>query len=134
MTYLLDTCVIIDLLRGDANTIQIMKSKSPNLVALSSITEFELRYGLIKGKNLKRNSKIAVEAILQEVNLINFGSKEAYFAAQIRNNLTQKGIPIGPYDVLIAATAVANELILVTSNIKEFSRIEELTSENWRSF
>ncbi|MGL5078460.1 MAG: type II toxin-antitoxin system VapC family toxin, partial [Waterburya sp.] len=42
------------------------------------------------------------------------------------------GTPIGAYDLLIAATALANELILVTSNTKEFSRVKHLVLENWR--
>ncbi|HBH07077.1 MAG TPA: VapC toxin family PIN domain ribonuclease [Flavobacteriales bacterium] len=132
MVYLLDTCVIIDLIRGDTNTIEALKSKSPDLVAISTITEFELRYGLAKTPNLKTKSKRAVESLLQEVNLQNFESKEAKKAAEIRNKMKLLGTPIGPYDVLIAATALANDLILVTSNLGEFSRINELKIENWR--
>ncbi len=132
MIYLLDTCVIIDLIKGDANTIQAMKSKSPDQVAISSITEFELRYGMEQTSKLKSKSKSIVEAILSEVKTLNFESKEAVIAAKIRNNLRVLGTPIGPYDFLIAATALANDLILVTSNEKEFTRIQDLKIENWR--
>ncbi len=132
MIYLLDTCVIIDLIKGDANTIQAMKSKSPDQVAISSITEFELRYGMEQTSKLKNKSKGIVEAILSEINTLNFESKEAVKAAEIRNNLRALGTPIGPYDFLIAATALANDLILVTSNEKEFTRIQDLKIENWR--
>ncbi len=132
MIYLLDTCVIIDLIKGDANTIQAMKSKSPDEVAISSITEFELRYGMEQASKLKSKSKNIVEAILSEINTLNFESKEAVKAAEIRNSLRALGTPIGPYDFLIAATALANDLILVTSNEKEFTRIQDLKIENWR--
>ncbi len=133
MSYLLDTCVIIDIIKGDANTIQIMKSKSPDQVMISSISEFELRYGLAQASKLKSRSKSIVEAILSEISILNFGSKEATRAAEIRNTLRIQGKPIGPYDVLIAATALAFDLKLVTSNEKEFSRLSDLTIEDWRS-
>ncbi len=132
MVYLLDTCVIIDLIRGDESTVDIMKSTAPNQVSISSITEFELRYGLEKASNLKNRSRIIVEEILAEINTLNFNSNEAIVAAKVRNRLRQKGTPIGPYDVLISATALVNNLVLVTSNEKEFNRIEELEIENWR--
>jgi len=133
MIYLLDTCVIIDLVKGDIHTIQSLKSKSPNQLAISSVTEFELRYGIEQSAGHKSKSKHIVEAFLAEITILHFGSKEAIKAAEIRNHLRALGTPIGPYDFLIAATAMANELILVTSNEREFSRIQELKIENWRS-
>ena len=105
MTYLLDTCVIIDLIKGDAHTIKTLKSKSPDLVAISTITEFELRYGLEQSAKRKSKSQSIVEAILSEINILSFESKEAAKAAEIRNHLRALGTPIGPYDYLIAATA-----------------------------
>ncbi len=132
MNYLLDTCVIIDLVKGDTSTIQTMKSKSPDQVSISTISEFELRYGMEQAVKLKSKSKSIVEAILSEINILDFGSKEAEKAAAIRNQLRAPGTPIGPYDFLIVATALANDLILVTSNEKEFTRIQELKIENWR--
>lgn len=133
MSYLLDTCVIIDLVKGDTNTIQAMKSKSPYEVNLSTITEFELRYAMEQTSKLKSKSKSIVEAILSEINILNFESKDAKKAAEIRNQLRTLGTTIGPYDFLIAATALANNMMLVTSNEKEFTRIQELKIENWRS-
>ncbi len=132
MTYLLDTCVIIDLVKGDPNTIEAMKSKSPDQVNISTITEFELRYGIGQASKLKSKSKSIVEAMLLEINILDFGSKEAAKAAEIRNHLRALGTPIGPYDFLIAATALANDLILVTSNEKEFTRVQYLKIQNWR--
>jgi len=132
MTYLLDTCVIIDLVKGDLNTLQTLKSLSPNQIFVSTVTEFELRYGLEKVSNRSNKSKGIVEGLLSEINKLNFEEKEAKVAAKIRNYLSGLGTPIGPYDVLIAATALANDLILVTSNENEFKRIQALKIENWR--
>lgn len=53
--------------------------------------------------------------------------------AKARANLKQRGQPIGAYDVLVAGTALAHELILVTSNVREFRRVEGLRIEDWRS-
>jgi tRNA(fMet)-specific endonuclease VapC len=117
--------------KGDANTIETLKSKSPDQVVISSITEFELRYGL-EQSSLKSKSRRIVEAMLSEITILHFESKEAVKAAEIRNHLRLLGTPIGPYDFLIAATALANDLILVTSNEKEFKRIKNLKIENWR--
>ncbi|QSE96683.1 PIN domain-containing protein [Fulvivirga lutea] len=130
MVYLLDTCVIIDFIKGDANTISSIKSKSPVEVAISSITEFELRYGMEQSTNTK--SKKILNALLSEITILDFSSKEAEIAAQIRNQLRVLGTPIGPYDMLIAATSISNKLVLVTSNEKEFLRIDGLIIENWR--
>jgi tRNA(fMet)-specific endonuclease VapC len=60
-----------------------------------------------------------------------FGIDEVRCAASIRANLEKKGTPIGPYDVLIAGTALSNKGILVTHNTKEFERVEGLQLEDW---
>jgi tRNA(fMet)-specific endonuclease VapC len=54
-------------------------------------------------------------------------------ASQIRAILRSQGQPIGPYDVLIAATAVQHQLIMVTANQREFDRVPGLQTENWRN-
>ena len=130
MIYLLDTCVIIDLVKGDVNTIETMKSKSPNQVVIFTITEFELRCGIEQSSRNKSKSRRIVEPVLSEINTLSFESKEATKAAEIRSYLRSLGTLIGPYDFLIAATALTNDLILVTSNEKEFVRVTNLKTEN----
>jgi tRNA(fMet)-specific endonuclease VapC len=53
-------------------------------------------------------------------------------AAQVRAFLESRGIPIGPYDTLLAGHALSQSLILVTANVTEFSRVPGLTIENWK--
>jgi len=65
------------------------------------------------------------------VETLPFGDEEARLSAAIRASLEKKGAPIGAHDVLIAGTALANQGVLVTHNIKEFSRISKLKLENW---
>ena len=63
--------------------------------------------------------------------MLPFGNQEARFSAGIRAQLEKNGTPIGPYDLLIAGTALVHQGILVTNNTKEFTRIPELKIENW---
>jgi tRNA(fMet)-specific endonuclease VapC len=65
------------------------------------------------------------------VKIIPFGEKEAHASALIRADLEKKGLPIGPFDTLIAGTAMSNNLILVTRNTKEFSRVKSLQIDDW---
>jgi tRNA(fMet)-specific endonuclease VapC len=65
------------------------------------------------------------------VSTIPFTYKEAETAAIIRAKLEKAGTPIGPYDTLIAGTALRADCVLVINNTKEFSRVENLRVENW---
>lgn len=65
------------------------------------------------------------------MNIFQFGPKEARVAAGIRAELEKRGTPIGPYDILIAGTAVSTNSILITNNRKEFARVDRLKIDNW---
>jgi tRNA(fMet)-specific endonuclease VapC len=65
------------------------------------------------------------------LNLIDLDRSSAIEAATIRAQLEKKGMPIGPYDLLIAGLARSLDMTLVTSNTKEFERIVGLHLENW---
>lgn len=132
MDYLLDTCVVSDFIKGDNNTLIRLKAKSPLQIKISSITAYELQYGLEKNDQLKKSVKKAVLGFLRDIEIIPFQIDMAKQAAIIRSNLEQAGKPIGSYDILIAATALTLDLMLVTSNEKEFSRIPNLKMENWK--
>ena len=64
--------------------------------------------------------------------MVPFGVDAAYVTGQLRASLARAGTPIGPYDVMIAGTALVHGLILVTANMREFSRVLGLQLENWR--
>ena len=133
MRYLLDTCVVSDFVKGEANTSQKLKSVSPEDIAVSAITSMELKYVL--ANNPQRAVKIQplIDSFLSSVTILTFGEEEAKQTAQIRNFLKQAGTPIGAYDVLIGATAITHNLILVTANVREFERIPNLQIQNWRN-
>ncbi|MFM6254402.1 MAG: PIN domain-containing protein, partial [Dolichospermum sp.] len=73
-----------------------------------------------------------IETFLISITVLNFTLQEAEKAAEIRSILKIAGSPIGSYDVLIAATALSHNLMIITSNVREFQRVPNLQIENWR--
>ncbi|MCW6037337.1 PIN domain-containing protein [Spirulina subsalsa FACHB-351] len=69
---------------------------------------------------------------LSSVTILPFTNAEAEKAAEIRALLKSQGQPIGAYDVLIAATALEHQLLMITANQREFNRVVGLQTENWR--
>lgn len=132
MRYLLDTCVISDFIKGEAGTKIRLKQTPPVDIAVSAITVMELRYGLVL--NLQRAQKIepAISSFLSSATILPFSTVEAEQAAQIRAVLKSQGQPIGAYDVLLAATALQHNLLMITANQREFDRVPGLQTENWR--
>jgi tRNA(fMet)-specific endonuclease VapC len=73
-----------------------------------------------------------IDSLLQKIDAVPFCFDAAYVTGRLRATLTRAGTPIGPYDVMIAGTALVQGLILVTANTREFSRVSGLQLENWR--
>ncbi len=99
---------------------------------LCSVVKAELLYGAAKNDNPQgRLNKI--QPFLDRFSSLPFDDNAAAYYAEIRAGLEKKGLPIGPNDLLIASIAVANQLVLVTHNVREFGRIDELTLEDWEA-
>ena len=131
MHYLLDTDICIYLIKKrPPEVLERFRQHSPQDVAISIITLFELEYGVEKSQNPQR-SKDALAKFFLPLNLINLDRSSAIEAAIIRAQLEKKGMPIGPYDLLIAGLARSRDMTLVTNNIKEFERVVSLHLENW---
>jgi len=128
--YMLDTNTLIYFFKGMGNVSKRLFTHSPKDIYISSMVLYELQVGIAKSNNPQKREKQLLE-LLQQINLISFSQKEAKVSALIRADLEAKGIPIGPMDILIAGSAKANNLILVTHNIKEFTRVDELKIEDW---
>ena len=107
-----------------------MLSISPSEIALSTIVLFELEVGIAKSVS-PRKRKTQLQEFTSLVNIISFDRAAAESAAGIRAKLEKRGVSIGPYDILIAASALATNSTLVTHNKKEFERIESLRIEDW---
>ncbi len=131
MHYLLDTNICIYLIKKrPPEVLDRFRQHPPQDVAISTITLFELEYGGEKSQYRQR-SKDALAKFLLPLNLINIDRSSAIEAAIIRAQLEKKGMPIGPYDLLIAGLARSQDMTLVTNNIKEFERVVSLHLENW---
>lgn len=132
MKYLLDTCVISDFIKGEVGTQARLKQTPPVDITVSVITVMELRYGLLLNPQRAKKIEAAIASLLSSVTILPFHTEEAEQAAQIRVFLKSKGQPIGAYDILIAATALQHSLLMVTANQREFDRVLDLQTENWR--
>jgi tRNA(fMet)-specific endonuclease VapC len=132
MKYLLDTCVVSDFVRCKGGVQNQLKRCGPSDVFLSSITLFEIYYGLERNPETALKIKPMLQAFIGAVTTLPFTADIAQHAGNLRAYLRQLGTPIGSYDILIAATALAHDLVLVTSNTDEFSRVPGIQLENWR--
>ncbi|HHB95091.1 MAG TPA: type II toxin-antitoxin system VapC family toxin [Campylobacterales bacterium] len=128
--YMLDTNTLIYFFKGMGDVENNLFSHSPKEIFIPSIVIYELQVGIAKSTNpQKRQEQFAT--LLEQVNTIYFGEKEAKVSALIRADLEKKGTPIGPMDILIAGCAKAHNLTLVTHNTKEFMRVEALKLCDW---
>jgi len=128
--FLLDTDTCIYAIKQDASVLRRLLSESRADIAVSVITEGELRTGAAKSSNAEKTRR-RVENFLRPLSILEFTSEDAASYAQIPARLERAGTPIGPLDTLIAAQAVLRKLTQVTNNRREFSRIPGLRVENW---
>lgn len=131
MKYYLDTNICIYFLKGaNEHVRRRLLEKHPEEIKICSIVQAELLYGAEKSMKKKENLK-RIEEFLFPFEIVAFGENESSSYSKIRAELEKDGILIGPNDLLIAATVVKNDGILITNNVKEFGRVNELQIENW---
>jgi tRNA(fMet)-specific endonuclease VapC len=116
--------------RRPVEVIQKFKQFNVGDIGISTITVSELQYGAVKSNNPKLNGQ-RVEEFIAPLELLSYDLTAANFYGQIRYDLEKKGQVIGPLDMLIAAHALSNDIVLVTNNEKEFQRVSHLRIENW---
>jgi tRNA(fMet)-specific endonuclease VapC len=132
MKYLLDTDTCIGILRGHSLTVRQASEHAPDELAVSSITRYELRYGVERcAPQRRKREHQRVEQFLAMLHEIPFTGEVAEGAARLRFKLERKGEPIGPMDTLIAATALVSGLTLVSGNLGEFRRVPGLPVVSW---
>ena len=133
MRYMLDTNILVYVLNARPRHEAVLArfdSENPEDLVVSSITLAELRYGIEKSRRRESNRR-ALHRVLRALNVLAFDANAAQVYGLVRTALETAGKPIGPLDTLIAAHALALDLILVTSNLREFSRIRGLRVESW---
>ncbi len=131
MIYLLDSNVCIHLLNGRHTTlIQRFRQYDPRQTVLCSMVKAELLRGALRSQRVELNlERLAI--FFAPLKSLPFDDNAAEHFARIGAELLKLGTPIGPNDLVIAATAQANQVTLVTHNTAEFSRVPGLRLEDW---
>jgi tRNA(fMet)-specific endonuclease VapC len=131
MKYMLDTNMCIYIIKQHPESV-LKKFTSCEIgdLCISSITLAELSYGVQKSHHQQKNSK-ALEQFTSPLEILLFDVDAANHYGRIRAYLEKKGTPIGALDMMMAAHAQCLNLVLVTNNKKEFSRVPHLKIENW---
>jgi predicted nucleic acid-binding protein len=126
MTYLLDSDVVADWLRGRADAVQLVATLSSRALVISLITYGEIYEG-IYGSRDPRTSEQGFVQFLRGVEVLPLNRRIMQRFARVRGELRRSGMIIGDPDLLIAATALHHGLTVVTRNVRHFERIPELT-------
>jgi tRNA(fMet)-specific endonuclease VapC len=109
-----------------------LREEAPPRLAVSVITEMEVEYGLARDPKLAPRLGESMRMLLNTISVLPFEPEDARVAAQLRATLDGQGVPIGAYDLLLAACASRRGLKVVTRNTREFVRIGRLGLEDWR--
>jgi tRNA(fMet)-specific endonuclease VapC len=133
MIYLLDTNTCIHYLNQRSQSVIDRLNRIPeNDIVVCSVVKAELFAGALKSQNPQK-TLLTLSKFLARFNSLPFDDKAAETYGGIRADLEKAGTPIGGNDLLIASIAVKNNLILVTHNTREFSRVAGLKLEDWES-
>jgi tRNA(fMet)-specific endonuclease VapC len=127
--YMLDTDIVSYALRGQGRAADVIAQHQWSELCISAITMAQLCYGAER----RRSSKVreSIDDFARKLEIVPFNESCARYYGAIASDLEQRGIPIGEFDVLIAAHAVAVDATLVTNNVKHFARVPGLRVENW---
>jgi tRNA(fMet)-specific endonuclease VapC len=126
----LDTNTLIYFFKRQGRVAERLLAQPPREIGVPTIVIYELEVGIAKSTSPEKRRRQLAE-LLAAVTVLPFGAAEAQQAARIRAELERAGEPIGPYDILIAATALAHGGRLATRNVKEFGRVPGLSLEDW---
>ncbi len=128
MIYLADTDVIIDFLKSQQPAIDLFNKISDEPIKISVITYLEIEYGIKKSHHPEKRKEEFIHFMREfSIEIISINPLIAEKFVKIKIDLEKKKQPLADFDLLIAATALANNLSLVTRNIKHFKRIKDLS-------
>lgn len=130
LKYMLDTNVLSGLMSNPHGSIaERIEAVGEASICCSVIVAAELRYGAAKKGSEKLSKR--VDAALSALPILPLNQPVDTIYATVRSELAKAGTPIGPNDLVIAAHALAEDLTLVTANVREFNRVSGLRVENW---
>jgi len=129
--YQLDTNACIRILKGTSPSLtERLRFVPRTQIRLSSVVKAELYYGARKSGRVADNLRV-LERFFESIASLSFDDRCAEEYGLVREELERAGTPIGPNDLLIAATARAHDAVLVTHNVREFSQVAGLRIEDW---
>lgn len=134
MRYLLDTNACIAIINARPELVRTRFQgalERGGTVAVSTVSAFELWYGVAKSGRPEFNAQRVETFFSGPVEILGFDDDDARSAGLLRAHLERAGTPIGAYDVLIASQALTADAVLITDNEREFARVPDLTTENW---
>jgi tRNA(fMet)-specific endonuclease VapC len=130
MRYLLDTNICVFLFRNQFDIASVMLEKGLENCYVSEITVAELRYGAENSANPQKHHHL-IDTFLRRIETISIADSIFVYAKE-KVRLQKAGISIhDEFDLLIGATAIANDMILVTDNEKHLNRLSKIKIENW---
>jgi tRNA(fMet)-specific endonuclease VapC len=131
--FLFDTDTITNIVKPQPSLklLQRLEKISKNQQFVSTITISEIVYGAEKSQRPDFHLNNLETILLPAVNIISFDTKAAYICGRIRAQLEKQGKPLDLADLEIASVAIANNLVLVTNNVRHFKRVPLLQYENW---
>jgi len=127
--YLLDTDIVVFLFRNQKGIAKRLSSIDPRMVFISEITVAELEYGNYQSGRYNENREM-LDSFLSSVNVLPFSLAIPLYAKE-RFRLNSLGQNIQDFDLLIGCSSVAESLVMVTNNVKHFSRIDGIHIDNW---
>jgi len=130
MKYLLDTDIIIYWLKGNVKIEKKSMSVKLKNIGFSIISKAELCFGAYNSSHVAKNTD-NIRILSKKISVLSFDEAASEIFGRIKSDLKKSGKIILDADIMIASTALANNLILVTNNSKHFERIKGLKIENW---
>jgi len=127
--YLLDTNICIYFLKGQFNIDKKLKSVGVENCFISEITVAELKFGAENSVQKEKNRKV-IENFIDSIQILPIISCLDTYAKE-KARLRKKGLTIDEFDLLIGSSSIENNMVLVTRNVKHFSRLKNCTIENW---
>jgi len=129
MKFLLDTNMCIYFLKGKYQLDEKIKEVGIQNCAISEITYAELIYGAEKSESIDKNLQ-TIEKFTDQIAILPIFNAIPIFGKE-KAKLRSKGNMISDFDLLIGATAISNNMVMVTRNVKEFKRLKHIKIENW---
>lgn len=128
--YALDTNTVIYFFKGQGNVAARLLATAPTRIGIPTLVIHEIETGIAKSANATKRQE-QLDTPVDAIQVLEFDQTAARQSALVRAELETTGTPIGPFDTLIAGTALANSATLVTHNNPEFGRVPRLGVADW---